>query len=386
MAASPAADTLQGHRRLSVWKVVAKGSIDACKDEIAELQEQDGNLRPDQKKALKLAKQRLVEATTALEPTPGRGARLWARTGGRLVEYWTGSAKEEAWEEIHDADALLTYAAPAAHLRAELPGLRQTVSRRVDDDSYRDDLLQRLKLIEGNLDAQAKKEKEAETKEKEAPLVVSSEGIYFVFASPGGGPPGGPNGSSGAPLTITHADREAIAHAKREIYKSSSRAYEQQRRFRNIILATAFVAALVAIALAALGHFDKTLTYRLDMYPKTGREMYPTTLWPVILIGALAGFIMAIAAVNRLTARGPYSLLMAQAILKVPVGALTALTGMLLLQSGIVGLGPVNTKAAYVAWAFIFGASQELVTRLVDQKAAEVTEKAKPEKATTVSC
>ena len=52
---------------------------------------------------------------------------------------------------------------------------------------------------------------------------------------------------------------------------------------------------------------------------------------------------------------------------------------MLLLQSGAFGLDPIETKAAFIGWALVFGASQELVTRLVDQKAAAVAEKAKPD-------
>lgn len=340
MGASTATHAPLNHRHPSGWQVSAKAAIEEYLDEIDELGAQSGDV---ESKALALAGNRLEEA---------RG--LWARTGGRLVEYWTGSIRQETWLAIHEADVVLTYARPAEHIRAELPGLRQMVRRRVDDAVYREDLLERLKSIEGALDEQANSARKT-------------------------GNNGSRNGgSSGTALTLMQADREAVAHAKQEVYEISAKGYESQRSFRNIILVTAVIAALVAAALAIFGLFDDTITYRLDMYPNTGSKTWPETIWPIELVGALAGFIVAITALRRLPGRGPYSLRVAQAGLKVPVGALTALTGMLLLQSSAFGIGPVKTKGEFVAWAFVFGASQELVTRLVDQKAATVAEKARP--------
>ena len=340
-------------RRLNVWEVDAAAARTSYEDEVVELLALDGQAAGPQNEnlvgtALLLAETRLDEAKKVIECDPGRGRR----TSGRIVEYWTGKAHQEAWQAIHEADVVLTYARSADHIRAELPGLRQRVRLRVDDDLYREDLLERLKAIEGALDAGAKKARdEAAT---------------------------GQGGSSSNKLAITDADRTAVAHAIQEVYVLSDRGYEYKRNFRNIILVTTLIAALVALLLAMFGLFDDTITYRLDLYPKTGRKLWPETIWPVELIGALAGFIVAITALRRLQGQGPYSLRVVQASLKVPAGALTAVTGMLLLQSGTFGVGPVSTKGEFVAWAFVFGASQELITRFVDQKAASVAEKTTP--------
>jgi hypothetical protein len=326
---------------MRTWEVDAKAAIDEYDDEIRELRAHNGQLEADQKKALRLAAEHLAEANTARQPDHG----LWAETGGRFVEHLTGTAREETWRAIHGADAVLTYARPAAHIRAELPGLRQRVRRRVDDALYREELTARLKSIEATLDEQAKKK----TRAGNQPVV----------------------------LEITDADRLAVAHTKQEVYDISAAGFESQRMFRNIILSTIVVAVIAAALLATLGFFDKTITYRLDVYPHT-KVMWPTAIWPVEVIGALAGFLVAIATLRRLTGGGPYSLRVVQAALKAPVGALTAVGGMLLLQSGIFGIDPVTSKAVFVGWAFVFGASQELVTRLVDKEAAAVTEKANP--------
>jgi hypothetical protein len=354
----------ENHRRLRVWEVNAKARAEEYDDEIADLLSQNGNLGKEAREALGLATKRLDEARTVREPDHG----FWAHTGGGVAAYWTGASQEETWRAIHEADVVLTYARPAEHIRAELPGLRETVRQRVEDGLYREDLLERLKAIEASLSESAKAAKKAREDARKA-----------ARRTPAGGGSVRPSGGSPATtLTITDEDRIAVAHVKQELYKISAEGFESQRSFRNIILITALVAAAISALLAILGLFDNTLVYRLDVYPKTGRMMWPATIWPVELIGALAGFIVAITALRKLKGRGPYSLRVVQATLKVPMGALTAFAGMLLLQSGAFGIGPVTTKGEFVAWAFVFGASQELFTRLVDQKAAAVAEKAKP--------
>lgn len=338
-------------RHLQLWKVTATARIEELADEIAVFRARDGDINTD---ALGRAEKRLWEAKASCAPDSG----LWGYTGGRLVEYFTGVAQEKTWNAIHEADVVLTYARSAEHIRAELPGLKQTVRRRVDDELYREDLLERLKSIEKPMEASVAKLREARRSDE---------------------PPGGSGSPSGLGLTLEDADRTAVAHAKQEAYQLMMEGYESKRSFRNVIILTTLIAALAALLLGILGEFDKTIQNRLDVYPHTpGEALWPATIWQVELIGALAGFIVAIGVLGRLRGQGPYSLRVAQAALKVPTGALTALVGMLMLQSETFGIGPVETKVAFVGWAIVFGASQELITRLVDQKAAAVVEKAEP--------
>ncbi|MGZ6576345.1 MAG: hypothetical protein ACXVHJ_35815, partial [Solirubrobacteraceae bacterium] len=71
----------------------------------------------------------------------------------------------------------------------------------------------------------------------------------------------------------------------------------------------------------------------------------------------------------------PYSLPLALAVLKLPTGALTALLGLLLMRGGFVpGLSALDSSAQIIAWALVFGYSQQLLTHLVDKQAQTVLE------------
>ena len=55
--------------------------------------------------------------------------------------------------------------------------------------------------------------------------------------------------------------------------------------------------------------------------------------------------------------------------MKIPLGALTAVLGLVLMSGGFVpGLSALDTSAQILAWALVFGFSQQLLTRLVDQR------------------
>jgi len=56
-------------------------------------------------------------------------------------------------------------------------------------------------------------------------------------------------------------------------------------------------------------------------------------------------------------------------VLKLPVGAITAFLGLLLIRGEFVpGLSALDTPGQILAWALVFGYAQQLFTRLVDQQ------------------
>jgi hypothetical protein len=95
------------------------------------------------------------------------------------------------------------------------------------------------------------------------------------------------------------------------------------------------------------------------------------------LVGIIAAAVAAAVALRSMNGTAtPYSLPMALAFLKVPTGALTAVLGIVLLRGEFIpGLTALDTPGQIVAWAAVFGASQQLVTRLVDQRAQETLDK-----------
>jgi hypothetical protein len=94
----------------------------------------------------------------------------------------------------------------------------------------------------------------------------------------------------------------------------------------------------------------------------------------VELIGFAAAAIAAAAAIRHVRGSSePYGIPIALALLKLPTGAVTAFVGLLLMRGGFVpGLSALDTSAQILAWALIFGYSQQLFTRLVDQKGHSV--------------
>ncbi|MGG7571613.1 hypothetical protein [Streptomyces sirii] len=60
---------------------------------------------------------------------------------------------------------------------------------------------------------------------------------------------------------------------------------------------------------------------------------------------------------------------MALAWLKLPTGALTAVLGLLLMRGGFVpGLTALDSSAQIIAWAIVFGYSQQVFTQFVDKQ------------------
>jgi hypothetical protein len=95
----------------------------------------------------------------------------------------------------------------------------------------------------------------------------------------------------------------------------------------------------------------------------------------VELIGRTAA--AAVAAATALRGIGgssePYGLPVALATLKLPLGAVTAFLGLLLMRGQFVpGLSALDTSAQILAWALVFGYAQQLFTRLGDQQAHSV--------------
>jgi hypothetical protein len=59
-------------------------------------------------------------------------------------------------------------------------------------------------------------------------------------------------------------------------------------------------------------------------------------------------------------------------VLKFPVGALSAVAGILLIKGAFVpGLSDLDSSAQILGWSVVFGAAQHLVTHIVDQRAEE---------------
>jgi hypothetical protein len=193
------------------------------------------------------------------------------------------------------------------------------------------------------------------------------------------------------------------------------------RSFRNVVVITAVLMALLALGIALTGVFNRTLVPLCFAPKESGDEVIvvcptaqsgpfiplqagragqaggtggagatgPPTIdiddvvaetakpWDLIvveLVGLTAAAISAAAAISHIRGTSErYSLPVALAALKLPTGAITAFLGLLLMRGQFVpGLSALDSPAQILAWALVFGYAQQLFTRLVDQQGQTV--------------
>jgi hypothetical protein len=91
-------------------------------------------------------------------------------------------------------------------------------------------------------------------------------------------------------------------------------------------------------------------------------------------LGLLGGAVAAAFAIRKVRGTStPYDVPLALAILKVPLGALTAVVGIVLLGGGFVpGLSELDSQRQILAYALIFGYAQQLATRFIDNRAQTI--------------
>jgi hypothetical protein len=223
------------------------------------------------------------------------------------------------------------------------------------------------------------------------------------------------NGSESSP-----ADKEAVAATVRDerrkitniVRAASSAALREHVRlgsFRNVVVITAMLMAVLAIGVAVTGFFRPTLipmcfapqeagkvtvvcpTAQSEPFVPAGEQRQdgvptrdidavvqetakPQDLIVVELVGLTAAAIATAAAIRRIKGSSErYGLPVSLAALKLPTGAITAFLGLLLMRGQFVpGLSALDTSAQILAWALVFGYAQQLFTRLVDQQGQTV--------------
>lgn len=186
---------------------------------------------------------------------------------------------------------------------------------------------------------------------------------------------------------ITHRDAARpltgrdLAAVLRTAHSASTANHVRVRSFRNILYWASVVVVLAVAALALVGALApnaipmcNTAATQCLVAGSSNPEGHHVAIAAVI--GAAAGILAGVASLGRLKGSSvPYSLSFALGLFKGPCGALSAILGLLVIRSGIAGddLG-TGTAAGIVGWVIVFGASQQLVTRIADQKGQTILE------------
>ncbi|MDT0307152.1 hypothetical protein RM780_09275, partial [Streptomyces sp. DSM 44917] len=145
------------------------------------------------------------------------------------------------------------------------------------------------------------------------------------------------------------------------------------RGFRNVLAVAVLATAVIAAGMVLWGYASPSgLPPHLcadGRCPSGGRPDGSDVLL-VATLGLAAAALAGAASLRSVgAASAPYAVPLALVLLRLPVGALTALLGVCLLNGQFVpGLTSLDSGAQVVAWAIAFGFLQESVTRMVDRQ------------------
>jgi hypothetical protein len=221
-------------------------------------------------------------------------------------------------------------------------------------------------------------------------------------APPDGGTsgPGGGNGANGGlPTGLTGPDTNLVtltgmlgrdqriaAMAMGEATRAEDQQQAQVRRFRGVLLGT-FLGLLIAVALLAIlgsahpSYFPicvqkQATTGATTICPAGSSSPGKADLAFIMAIGGI-GAILAVA--TNLTSLKPtgvrYSLSVAQGLIKIPFGAITAMLGIIILSTQS-NIGVLATHAGLISTAVVFGYSQQIFTKLIDKRADDLLNQA----------
>jgi hypothetical protein len=205
-------------------------------------------------------------------------------------------------------------------------------------------------------------------------------------------------------------NRYVVAH--RWVSIATHNSLNQVRSFRNLVLGASAALMVLAVSLAVIGRWQPnsiplcfptqptaptattTTGATLSMFEcPTGTSTDSDDDAPssgdvalVELLGFIGGTIAAAVAIRRVRGTAtPFGVPVALAVLKMPFGALTALTAIILIRGAFLpGLSSLDSQSQIVAYALVFGYAQQVLTKLVDRQGQNVLDRVPSTGALTV--
>jgi hypothetical protein len=275
--------------------------------------------------------------------------------GEQFLDWWTGAPCEAAYVNVHEAEIALAQLLPDDQIKARIP-----------------EALARLQTMEVT-----------DPRRRGAETQLTSD-------------------LSGSQL------RAAFQSATRMGMELQDLQHDRLRAFRNIVLATTAALSLLVVAVCLIGAWrPDALTLCFGPEPTTApggvpepvqgppgvacpsgdappepgtqarRLPAPGDVTLVALLGMLGGGLSAAVSLRGLQGTStPYNVPVALALLKLPSGALSALVGLLFIRGEFVpGLSQLDSQPQILAYAFLFGIAQQLVTGAVDRQAQDILTK-----------
>ena len=197
---------------------------------------------------------------------------------------------------------------------------------------------------------------------------------------------------------LAEKDPRALRATLRRLVEDGHEATDLQHRrlrsFRNVTLLAA-LAVILAVVVATLVVFrDPDLLPLCFTDEDAGTTACPSSndsdgvgtadgvgpsSWDIVMValmGLLGGLLSAVFSLRHLRGLSTaYEAPVALAVLKPPLGALTGVTGIVLVHGQFIpGLSTLDSQGQILAYSFLFGVGQQVFTRLVDQKAESIME------------
>ena len=189
-------------------------------------------------------------------------------------------------------------------------------------------------------------------------------------------------------LTVEELRKDTPAVRRARIRRLVGDSYErldlehaQLRSFRNILLSAA--AFLILITLGTIVFVSINPELMPLCFPgacptSNGPTAHPqsTDIQVVAVLGALGGALAATLSIRNLKGTStPYDVPVALAALKVPLGALTAILGLVAIQGMFIpGLSQLDSQGQILAYALVLGFAQQAFSRLLDKQAQTLLE------------
>jgi hypothetical protein len=312
-------------------------------------------------------------------------AAIAARTGRMRVlgafGLGDGPLRERAMSNLHAAETQLLDFAPVPYLLGQVPSLLTHVRCHLVSSDPRRQAFERIARKLGVVDV-------------EHPLVPPETEPDFESRQ----------------RTVSE-ERDTIVSATRAAGSAAMREQLRLRSFRLVLAATTLAMTLLVIGVAVIGLLNPALIPLCFAPEESGQaqvvcptaqsQSFPTsstvpsdgatdvakdiddftlqtaTKWDlsvVLLVGLIAAALAAATSIRGIKGSSERNgLPVAMALLKLPTGAITAFLGLLLMRGQFVpGLSALDTSAQILAWALVFGYSQQLFTRLVDKQGQSI--------------
>ncbi|MGY1829116.1 hypothetical protein ACI8AA_01660 [Geodermatophilus sp. SYSU D01180] len=272
-----------------------------------------------------------------------RAARGLEPPHRRLLSWWRGTNLEGAFRKLHQAEAELAKLYTDAEVGAEVAA----VVARTDLALNRDDPMR------------------AQAHELLQPLPARTSPDHRARAA---------------------ARRLLLSKMVQVGHEAVDSAHSRLRNLRNVLLSTtACIALLVSVFVLVVAVNPASVPLCFAPAERAGFIACPAgdgighdpQAWDVVVVamlGLLGGSLAAAVSIRNLRGTStPYDIPIALALLKVPVGALTAIGALIVIRGDFIpGLSALDSQEQVLAYALVFGYAQQLLTGLIDRKALGV--------------